>query len=44
MDLQPGAWLPRKSAYYVNDLPQHQILESQKLLLLVLFQAKARFP
>jgi hypothetical protein len=43
MDLQPGAWLPRKFAYYVNVLPQPQISDPQKLLLLVLFQAQAIF-
>jgi hypothetical protein len=43
MDLQLGAWLPRKSAYYVDVLPQPQIPDPQKLLLLVLFQAQARF-
>jgi hypothetical protein len=43
MDLQLGAWLPRKFAYYVNVLPQPQISDLQKLLLLVLFQAQAIF-
>jgi len=43
MYLQPGAWLLKKSAYYVDVLPQPQILDPQKLLLLVLFQAQARF-
>jgi hypothetical protein len=43
MDLQPGAWLPRKSTYYVDVLPHRHIPESQKLLLLVMFQAQARF-
>ncbi len=43
MDLQPGAWLSRKSAYYVDVLSQRQIPEFQKLLMLVLFQAQARF-
>jgi hypothetical protein len=43
MDLQPGAWLPRKFAYYVNVLRQPQISDPQKLLLLVLFQAQAIF-
>jgi hypothetical protein len=41
--LEPGAWLPRKFAYYVDVLPQPQILDPQKLLLLVLFQAQAIF-
>jgi hypothetical protein len=41
--LELGAWLPRKFAYYVNVLPQPQILDPQKLLLLVLFQAQAIF-
>jgi hypothetical protein len=41
--LEPGAWLPRKFAYYVNVFPQPQILDPQKLLLLVLFQAHAIF-
>jgi hypothetical protein len=41
--LEPGAWLPRKFAYYVDVLPQSQILDPQKLLLLVLFQAQAIF-
>jgi hypothetical protein len=43
MDLQLGAWLPRKFAYYVNVLPQPQISDPHKLLLLVLFQAQAIF-
>jgi hypothetical protein len=41
--LEPGAWLPRKFAYYVDVLPQPQILDPQKLLLLVLFPAQAIF-
>jgi hypothetical protein len=41
--LELGAWLPRKFAYYVDVLPQPQILDPQKLLLLVLFQAQAIF-
>jgi hypothetical protein len=41
--LEPGAWLPRKFAYYVDVLPHPQILDPQKLLLLVLFQAQAIF-
>jgi len=43
MDLLLGAWLSRKSAYYVDVLPQPQISDPQKLLLLVLFQFQAKF-
>ncbi len=43
MDLQLGASLPRKSAYYIDVLLQPQIPDPQKLLLLVLFQAQAIF-
>ncbi|CAK9870243.1 unnamed protein product [Sphagnum jensenii] len=36
-------WVPRKSAYYVDVLPQPQISDPQKLLVVVLFQAQAIF-